>query len=91
MSSKVIGSIFLIVAVGLIAIMGVAALQAQSDIGDTQINESSDNYDTYQQVKNTSAMSMQVVSFAPYLLVLLLLAVLGTMMGGALVYFKMKK
>lgn len=80
---KIIGSMFLIVAVSILLIGGLAALQAQSDVGDTIINESSDNYDSYNELKNSTELSMKTAGYGVLLLVIFTLAMFAALLLGA--------
>jgi uncharacterized protein YqhQ len=83
---KIIAGLFLIVAVSIILVAGIAALQAQSDIGDTVINETSDNYEAYEELKNTTTLTMKTAGYAPYLLMIFILTVFATFLLGAAAY-----
>lgn len=80
---KIIGSMFLIVAVSILLMGGLAALQAQSDVGDTIINESSDNYDSYNELKNSTELSMKTAGYGVLLLVIFTLAMFAALLLGA--------
>lgn len=80
---KIIGAMFLIVAVSIILIGGIAALQSQSNLGDTIINETSENYDAYTELKNSTALSMTTAGYSVLLLVIFLFAVLASVLLGA--------
>ncbi|MDF1533685.1 MAG: hypothetical protein P1P69_04180 [Methanosarcinaceae archaeon] len=80
---KIIGAMFLVVAMSIMLIAGIASLQAQSDVGDTIINESSDNYESYNELKNSTALSMKTAGYGVYLLIIFVLAVFGTLLLSA--------
>ena len=80
---KVIASMFLVVAMSIMLIGGLATLQAQSDIGDTIINETADNYESYGELKNATALSMKTAGYGVYLLIIFVLAVFAAILLGA--------
>lgn len=80
---KIIGAMFLIVAVSIMLLGGIAALQSQSDVGDTIINETSDNYDSYSELKNSTAMSMTTAGYGVLLLVIFVLTLFAALLLGA--------
>lgn len=89
---KVIGSLFLVVVVSILLIGGIAALQAQVDIGDTIINESSDNYESYEELKNTTELTMKTAGYAPYLIIIFVLTVFAILLlGGAAALIVVKR
>jgi len=85
---KIISAMFLVVAMSIMLIGGIAALQAQSDVGDTIINESSDNYDSYSEVKNATALSMKTAGYGVYLLIIFVLAMFAVLLLGAAAMIK---
>ena len=80
---KIIGAMFLIVAVSIMLLGGIAALQSQSDVGDTIINETSDNYGSYSELKSSTAMSMTTAGYGVLLLVIFVLALFAALLLGA--------
>jgi len=85
---KIIGAMFLVVAMSIMLIAGLAAMQAQTDIGDTIINETSDNYDSYGELKNATALSMTTASYGVYLLIIFVLAMFASLLLGAAAMIK---
>lgn len=89
---KIIGSMFLVVVVSILLIGGIAALQAQTDVGDTIINETSDNYDSYEELKNTTVLTMKTAGYAPYLIIIFVLTTFAILLlGGAAALIVSKK
>jgi hypothetical protein len=80
---KIISAMFLVVAMSIMLIGGLAALQAQVNVGDTIINESSDNYDSYNELKNATALSMTTAGYGVYLLIIFVLAMFSVLLLGA--------
>lgn len=80
---KVIATMFLVVAMSIMLIGGIATLQSQSDIGDTIINETSDNYESYSELKNATALSMKTAGYGVYLLIIFVLAGFAALLLGA--------
>lgn len=87
---KIIAAIFLTVAVSILLFGGIAAVQYQSDIGDTIVDNESVSYDQYNELKNTSAMTFSFLSYSPYLLMLYLMMIFGAFMIGAIVLIRIK-
>lgn len=87
---KIIAAIFLTVAVSILLLGGIAAVQYQSDIGDTIIDNESSSYDQYNELKNTSAMTFSFLSYTPYLLMLFLMIIFGAFMLAAVVLIRSK-
>lgn len=84
MSLKIIGSLFLVIVVSIMLIGGIAALQSQANVGDTIINESSDTYDEYNELKNITALSMKTAGYSPYLIIIFVLTTFAILLlGGA--------
>ena len=80
---KIVGGIFLLVSLSLILILGIATLQAQTDIGDTIINESSDSYEEYSALKNTTSSSMQYAGYSIWIVLVFVFAILAIMIAAA--------
>lgn len=80
---KIIGAMFLVVAISIMLIGGIATMQAQVDVGDTIINETSENYDSYNELKNSTALSMKTAGYGVYLLIIFVLAVFSALLLGA--------
>lgn len=86
--TKLIGAIFLTVAISILLIGGIAAVQHQSDLGDTVIDNESYSYDQYQQLQNTTTLTFSFLSYTPYLFMLFLMIVAGAFMIGAVAIIK---
>lgn len=87
---KILGAMFLLVGICLVAIIGVVALQSQIDTGDSVITEFSDNYETYETVKDTTALTATTISYVPYFMMFILIACLGVLGMSTAVYLKHK-
>lgn len=80
---KIIGAMFLVVAMSIMLIAGLATMQAQTDIGDTVINETSDNYNSYNELKNATALTMKTAGYGVYLILIFVLAMFAALLLGA--------
>ena len=83
MTLKIIGALFLLVVVSIMLIGGLTSIQSQTNIGDTVINESSDTYYEYNELKNTTALAMKTAGYSPYLILLFVLTVFAVFLLGA--------
>ncbi|MCK5432548.1 MAG: hypothetical protein KAJ03_07375 [Gammaproteobacteria bacterium] len=78
--NKILGAMFLLMSVSIVLIGGLAALQSQSDLGDTVVNNSSSNYETYQEIKNTTNVAVKTAGYAPYIIMLFMLVVFAVVL-----------
>ena len=87
---KIIASLFLMISICIVAVIGVTALQSQTDIGDSVITEFSENSDTYDTIKDSTALTATTMSYAPYFMLISMLAALGASCMGIATYLKYK-
>lgn len=80
---KFLGIMFLLISFCILLIAGVAALQGQTDIANSVINESSDNYDVLKQIESTTTSSMSFAGYIPLILIVLVFVAVAVMMVGA--------
>lgn len=87
---KIIGAMFLVVAMSIMLIAGLATMQAQTDIGDTIINETSDNYESYGELKNATTLTMKTAGYGVYLIIIFVLATFAALLlsGAALLKYR---
>ena len=85
---KILGAFILLIGICIILMAGIAALQSQSDIGDTIVTENSSNYEEYQQVKDSSNLMMKIAGYTPYFLGMFVFIIIGVTMFGAIYLLK---
>lgn len=76
MSSNIMGAVILLIGFSIILLAGVAAIQIQTDTADTVIGNDSEVNDTYQTVKETTALGLRVAGYVPYFLIIIILMVI---------------
>lgn len=82
--SKIIGAVVLLIGFSIILFAGVAAIQIQTDTGDTIIGNDSEVNATYETMKETTSLGLTVAGYVPYFLMILLLIIIAAVMYGVI-------
>lgn len=84
MSSNIIGAVVLLVGFSIILFAGVAAIQLQTDTADTVIGNNSEVNSSYNTMKESTELGLNVAGYVPYFLMIILLMVIALVMYGIL-------
>lgn len=88
MSNNIVGAVVLLIGFSIILFAGAAAIQLQTDTGDTIIGNNSEVNSTYETMKETTGLGLTVTGFIPYLLMIIILITIAVAMFELLKLFK---